>query len=225
MRALGGLGEACWGVGVAELVHRADYVIVGEDPRNVGKLMEMTIRSLSGEGSIGSATVTAISGIELALWDLLARCLNTPISTLFGGRFREKAHICRLSQGRNPGPSEPAGSLHRGSRRSSSTWMSRTPYTRDISDSTYPRRHWIEPYNRTIGSTERRWMVSCVEAVREAVGPDVMLAMDCHRKFAVPDAIQLARALEPYDLMWLEDPVLPENIDGQKHVSDSTSIP
>jgi L-alanine-DL-glutamate epimerase-like enolase superfamily enzyme len=94
-----------------------------------------------------------------------------------------------------------------------------------VSDSDHPRRHWMEPYNRTIGSAERRWMVSCVEAIRDEVGPDVMLAMDCHWKFAVPDVIQLAKALEPYDLMWLEDPVPPENIDAQKRVSDATSIP
>jgi L-alanine-DL-glutamate epimerase-like enolase superfamily enzyme len=50
-------------------------------------------------------------------------------------------------------------------------------------------------------------MVSVAAAVREAVGPEVMVALDCHWKFAVGDAIKLAQALEPYDLLWLEDPV------------------
>ncbi len=74
-----GLGEAYWGVGVAELVHKAKPLLIGENPFNVGKLYEVMIRCLSGEGSLAGATVTAISGIELALWDLIGRALNTPI--------------------------------------------------------------------------------------------------------------------------------------------------
>src|SRR5271168_1269385 len=68
-----GLGEAYWGAGVAELVHQAKPILVGEDPTNIGRLFDMMIRCLSGEGSQAGATVTAISGIEIALWDLLGR--------------------------------------------------------------------------------------------------------------------------------------------------------
>ena len=57
-----GLGEAYWGAGVAELVHKAKPVIIGEDPVNIGKIVEILIRCLSGEGSQAGATVTAISG-------------------------------------------------------------------------------------------------------------------------------------------------------------------
>jgi L-alanine-DL-glutamate epimerase-like enolase superfamily enzyme len=78
-----GLGEAYWGVGVAELVHKAAPVIIGENPHNIGKLYDMMIRCLSGEGSLAGATVTAISGIEIALWDLVGRALNTPIYNLY----------------------------------------------------------------------------------------------------------------------------------------------
>jgi L-alanine-DL-glutamate epimerase-like enolase superfamily enzyme len=68
-------------------------------------------------------------------------------------------------------------------------------------------------------------MVSIVAAVRKAVGPEIMVAMDCHWKFAVNDAILLAQALEPYDLLWLEDPIPPENIEAQRHVTHSTRTP
>ncbi|MGI8642897.1 MAG: hypothetical protein ACR2LS_02135 [Thermomicrobiales bacterium] len=77
-----GIGEAYWGVGVAELVHKAAPLLIGEDPFNVGKLYEMMTRCMSGEGSLAGATVTAISGIELALWDLVGRALKMPISTM-----------------------------------------------------------------------------------------------------------------------------------------------
>jgi L-alanine-DL-glutamate epimerase-like enolase superfamily enzyme len=62
-----GLGEAYWGAGVAELVHKAKPLIIGEDPTNIVRLLEIMIRCLSGEGSQAGATVTAISCIEIAL--------------------------------------------------------------------------------------------------------------------------------------------------------------
>ncbi len=68
-------------------------------------------------------------------------------------------------------------------------------------------------------------MVDVVRAVREAVGPEIMVAMDAHWKFGVNDAIKLAQALEPFDLLWLEDPVPPENIEAQRHVTHSTRTP
>ena len=61
--------------------------------------------------------------------------------------------------------------------------------------------------------------------MREAVGPEIMVAMDAHWKFNVNDAIKLAQALEPFDLLWLEDPVPPENIEAQRHVTHSTRTP
>ena len=90
---MSGLGEAYWGAGVAELVHQAKPLLIGQDPTNIARLFEIMVRCLSGEGSQAGATVTAISGIEIALWDLLGRTHNLPISTFFGGRFRDKIRI------------------------------------------------------------------------------------------------------------------------------------
>jgi L-alanine-DL-glutamate epimerase-like enolase superfamily enzyme len=225
-----GLGEAYWGVGVAELVHKAKPLLLGENPFNIGKLYEVMIRCLSGEGSQGGATVTAISGIEIALWDLVGRALKTPISTLFGGRFRDKIRIY--------------ADCHAGKEETPESWAERArevvdagftaikfdldaknSFTLDISDDPHPRRHWFEPFNRTIGNAELEWMVSATAAVKAAIPNDVMLAVDAHWKFSVNDAIRLAQALEPFDLLWLEDPVPPENIEAQRHVTHSTRTP
>src|SRR5215217_5344409 len=204
-----GLGEAYWGVGVAELVHRAKPLLIGENPFNIAKLYELMIRCLSGEGSQGGATVTAISGIEIALWDLVGRALNTPIYNLFGGRFRDRIRVyADCHAGTTP---EPAAYAQRAREVVAAGFTAikfdldtRNPFTGDVSDDLHPRRQWFEPFNRTIGTAERRWMVSVVEAVRDAVGPDVLVAMDCHWKFAVNDVLKLAWDLEPYDLLWRE---------------------
>jgi len=227
---LGGLGEAYWGGGVAELVHRAKTLIVGQDPVNIARLVEIMVRCLSGEGSQGGAAVSAISGIEIALWDLLGRALKTPISTFFGGRFRDKIRIyADCHAGETPDPADYAKRAREvvaaGFSAIKFDLDTPNPYTIDVSEDPHPRRQWFEPFNRAIGSEEMRWMVDVVRAVRGAVGPEIMVAMDAHWKFGVNDAIKLAQALEPFDLLWLEDPVPPENIEAQRQVTESTRTP
>lgn len=229
-KGITGLGEAYWGAGVADLVHRAKPLLIGEDPTNVGKLVFLMERSLSGEGSQAGATVTAISGIEIALWDLLGRAFETPISTFFGGRFRDKVRIyADCHAGDTP---EPASYAERAREVVAAGFSAikfdldtPNPHTIDVTEDPHYRRQWVEPYNRTIGSLEMAWMVEVTRAVREAVGPSVMIAMDAHWKFGVNDAIKLAQNLEPFDLLWLEDPVPPENIEAQRHVTHSTRTP
>lgn len=225
-----GLGEAYWGAGVNELVHALRPILIGQNPFNIGKLYEQMIRGMSGAGSLAGATVTAISGVEIALWDLVGRALGTPISTLFGGRFREAIRIyadCHAGKKHTPEAyaAKAREVVARGFTAVKFDLDVANPYTRDISDDPTPRRAWYEPYNRTISSAERDFMVSLVAAVREAMPREVMVAMDCHWKYNVPDVIKLAQALEPYDLLWLEDPVPPENIDAQAKVTASTRTP
>ena len=227
---LTGLGEAYWGAGVAELVHKAKPLLMGQDPRSINRLVEIMIRCLSGEGSQAGATVTAISGIEIALWDLLGRALGAPISTLFGGRFRDRIRIyADCHAGATPDPADYGRRAREvvdaGFTAIKFDLDTQNPYTIDISNDPHPRRRWFEPFNRTIGSREMTWMVDVVRAVRDAVGPEIMVAMDAHWKFSVNDAIKLAQALEPFDLLWLEDPVPPENIEAQRHVTHSTRTP
>jgi L-alanine-DL-glutamate epimerase-like enolase superfamily enzyme len=225
-----GLGEAYWGAGVEDLIHAAKRLIIGENPFNIARIYEKMIRGLSGAGSLAGATVTAISGIEIALWDLVGRALETPIYNLFGGQFRDKIRVYADCHCGDEGTPESDAEKARRVVAAGFTALKfdldiPNRYTRDISDDPDPRRWWYEPYNRTISTAERKFMEARVAAIREAIGPDIMLAVDCHWKYSVSDAIQLARALEPYDLLWLEDPVPPENIDALAKVAASTSTP
>ena len=225
-----GLGEAYWGAGVAELIHRAKPLLIGEDPTNIARLVFIMERSLSGEGSQGGVTVTAISGIEIALWDLMGRAHGLPISTFFGGRFREKIRIyADCHEGETHEPVEYARRacevVAAGFTAIKFDLDNANPFTLDLTDNDHSRRQWVEPFNRVIGSQELAWMVSVAKAVRDAVGPEIMVAMDAHWKFGVNDAIKLAQALEPVDLLWLEDPVPPINIEAQRFVTHSTRTP
>ena len=227
-----GLGEAYWGAGVAELVHKAKPLLIGEDPRNINKIVEMMIRCLSGEGSQAGATVTAISGIEIALWDLRRpRARHADLHPLRRPLPRPDPDLRRLPRRRDP----RSGRLRASGRgRSSAAGFTAIKFDLDTPQSLHPRHLRRSASAPAAGSSRStapsararwRWMVDVVRAVREAVGPEIMVAMDAHWKFSVNDAIKLAQALEPFDLLWLEDPVPPENIEAQRHVTHSTRTP
>jgi L-alanine-DL-glutamate epimerase-like enolase superfamily enzyme len=90
---LTGLGECYWGAGVETVVRSMRGLLVGEDPHNIDWLYQKMVRGMSGAGSTGGTTMAAISGVELALWDLKGKILNTPIYNLLGGRYRSKIRV------------------------------------------------------------------------------------------------------------------------------------
>src|SRR5262245_7682 len=94
-----GIGEAYWGPGVKDMVLRQlKPLVIGEDPLNVDKLYTKMIMMSAGAGSQSGVTVTAASGIEIALWDLAGRILETPACNLLGGRFRDRVRFYRTTQ-------------------------------------------------------------------------------------------------------------------------------
>lgn len=88
-----------------------------------------------------------------------------------------------------------------------------------------PNPYTQDTYSGTLTHAAIRFMVSLVEAVRNAVGDTVDIAFDCHWRYNVADAQRLAYELEPYGLLWLEDPVPPENVEALRRVTQSTKTP
>ncbi|MBK9165985.1 MAG: mandelate racemase/muconate lactonizing enzyme family protein [Bryobacterales bacterium] len=88
-----------------------------------------------------------------------------------------------------------------------------------------PTGHETDEYNRDLSAPEIDHMAELVAAVRDAVGPEIGLAVDCHWNYCVQAAIELARALEPYRLLWLEDPIPPQNIRAHGEVQRNTKTP
>src|ERR1044071_2994683 len=94
-----GIGEAYWGWGVKDLiVNKLKGIVVGEDPLNVDKLYTKMLMQSAGAGAIAGVTVSAASGVEIALWDLCGRILQTPVCNLLGGRFRDRVRFYRTLQ-------------------------------------------------------------------------------------------------------------------------------
>jgi L-alanine-DL-glutamate epimerase-like enolase superfamily enzyme len=102
---------------------------------------------------------------------------------------------------------------------------SETGFTALKFDLDVPNPYTRDTHSGTLTHAEVKFMASLVEAVREAVGDEIDLAFDCHWRYNVSDALRLAYELEPYGLMWLEDPVPPENIEAMRRVTQGTRTP
>ncbi len=227
-----GMGECYWGAGVETIVRRMKPLLVDEDPHNIDWLYQKMVRGMSGAGSTGGAVVAAISGIELALWDIKGQALNTPIYNLLGGRYRERIRVyADCGHGNEPTPASWAEKARQ------VVANGFTAIKFDI-DNVDPEQ-FVEPYHvgvgkwkgwlqgqqRPISRREMDLMINLVGAVREAIGPYIDLAIDCHWNYSPRDVIKLAQELEPFNLMWLEDPTPPDNIEALKRVTDRSPVP
>jgi L-alanine-DL-glutamate epimerase-like enolase superfamily enzyme len=214
-----GIGEAYHGAGVHQIAvdQRLTRALVGQDPRQVDRLFRDMQRSMSASGFYQGAVMSAISGIEIALWDLTGQACGVPIWQLLGGRFRDQI---RLYSDCHAGVEEddPA------------SWAAKAKAVEargfdalkfDID----PRPGQRDPYNRCIRNRDIAHYIEVVRSVRQALDPDTDLAIDAHWAYAPADILKLAYALEELDLLWLEDPVPPENVEAMARVKAATRTP
>lgn len=228
---LTGLGECYWGAGVETVVHRLEPILMGEDPHNIDWLYQKMIRGMSGAGSTGGTVVSAISGVELALWDIKGQALGTPIYNLLGGKYRNRIRVyADCGHGSAPTPAAWA------KRARGTVQLGFTAIKFDI-DNVDPARFgdpdhvgvggpgWLQGQQRPLSNAEMDTIVSLVGSVRDAIGSGIDLALDCHWNYDPRDVITLASELASFRLMWLEDPTPPDNIEALKRVTDRSPVP
>ncbi|WP_158542785.1 mandelate racemase/muconate lactonizing enzyme family protein [Phytoactinopolyspora halophila] len=230
---LTGVSEAHWGFGVRDAIHRFAQYLEGRDPRHVERLWREMYELVSGAAWQGS-TICAMNGIEIALWDLLGKYLGQPVWQLLGGTYRDDVRILLdLHAGesyklgdktkvgwRNPEAAyEPSAYAER-ARNAAARGFTALKFDIDI-----PTIRELDPFNHCVTPGQVDQIVEIVGAVRDAVGRDVDVAIDCHWHYNTADAIRIAKALEPFDLLWLEDPVRPENVAAMAEVTRNTATP
>jgi len=222
-----GLGECVHGGHQAIAIIR-DLAprLIGKDPFAIDALFEDTRRSLVFEGGFAGALITALTGIEIALWDLKGKALNVPIYELMGGKFRDKIRVyadCEVSPGLNMDETKRVVDeiLERGF----------TALKIDLDIFAYGHigsetEHYVKDrFNMTPNRWEHDRMVQLAEMVVAAAGPEIEVATDLHTRLDKHSAIRLARDLEHLKLMWLEEPIPPENIDTMREITAATSTP
>ncbi|MAT77539.1 hypothetical protein CMK14_20655 [Candidatus Poribacteria bacterium] len=215
-----GLGEAHPGEGITDvIVKRLKPLLVGKDPLNVEPLYHHMIDRTTGQ-SVGGTMLGAIGGVETALWDLAGKVLKVPIYQLLGGKYRDRLRLY-ADVGRGSGGIDTPQAWAQRAREGVADGYQAIKF--DIDHSADELQH--DPVNRGLSLAELDKMTALVAAVREAVGDDIDVCIDCHGLYNVRDVLLLAQRLEPFNLMFLEDPVPPENIDAMGKVTASTSIP
>jgi galactonate dehydratase len=214
-----GTGECIHGgAGVAQIVGAIKDLLVGEDPLDVDRLWEKVRRRHLFDGAMAGHLVTALTGVEIALWDLAGKALGVPVYRLLGGKFRDRI---RLYADCHAGRDESLASYATKAREVVARGFNAIKF--DIDDFRSP--HKLDRWNHSISPGELTEMVDKVATVREAIGPNVDLAIDMHGRYDTHSAIRVATALEPYGLMWLEEPVPPENVAAMREVKRSTRTP
>ncbi len=196
-----GIGESYWGWGVKDLViNKLRPIVLGEDPLNVDKLYTKMLMESAGAGAIAGVTVTAVSGIEIALWDLAGRILQTPACNLLGGRFRDRVRFYRTMPAvERPEDPQAWREQVRGAKAEKFGWTAFKFQGDGIPPKADP--DYKEPghdrYTRGLTLKDLRRIGRAMEIVRDELGPDVDFAVEAHWKYDVRDAIQMARAIEP----------------------------
>ncbi len=214
-----GNGECIHGTdGCPQIIHSFKDVLVGENPLNVDALFEKMRRSQLFNGAMAGATVTAMTGIEIALWDLAGKALGVPIYQLLGGQFRDRVRLyCDSHAGKDFSPEAYA----RRAREVVALGFDALKFDVDERHAGFRTDAW----NWHASPREVAWMAERVAAVREAVGPGIDLAIDMHGRYDIASGIAVARAMAPFDLLWLEEPVPPENIAAMREVKRCSPVP
>lgn len=173
----------------------ATRAVIGNSAFDIERLWQDMFRGEFARG--GPILNSAIGAIEMAMWDIVGKALGRPVYDLLGGRVHE-----RLSAYAN-------------------AWYGTGAGIKDIAKAAAAvkgrgyRGLKFDPFldaGRDPDYTTMKYAVDVVAAVRDAVGPEMELMVDCHGRFSPASAIQIAQALEPYRLYWYEEPTDPENV-------------
>jgi galactonate dehydratase len=191
---------------VAAAVEEYREYVVGQDPARIQHLWQLMYRQPFFRS--GAVTLSAMSAVEQALWDIKGQVAGLPVYELLGGRCHDRLKL--YANG-------PSGATAEELAESALSLVER--------GFTAMKTGVVEPVLPVQGDAVFRRAAKHIEALRDAVGEDVELAWDAHGRLTPRMAIKLARALEPYNVWFLEEPAPPENVRGLAEVARATSIP
>lgn len=206
--------------GTYHLVKMFGRRIRGENPLNVHRLFEQIRRSGFFEGAQSGMFIAVLSAVETALWDLAGKVLGVPVYQLLGGKFRDRIRVymdTALYQYQRPTPEQFAEVAK------AAADDGFTAIKFDLDQGNDPNKY--DRFNWTASPAEIQRMEDQIAAAREAVGPNVDICADMHGRYDAATAQLVAKRMEPYNLMWLEEPIPAENVEAYQHITHSTSTP
>ena len=205
--------------GNVPLIRSFAGMLIGQDPLNIEAAFERIRTSGIFAGAQSGVYVTALTGVETALWDIAGKALGLPVYQLLGGKVRDRVRVYCDSGGRDMIPGNEGSKA----RIKQIQDMGFTGAKLDIDDARDPAR--FDRVNWTANNAEVDRMVASVAFTRESYGKNMDIAVDMHGRYDAGTAKRVAKEMEPFRLMWLEEPVPPDNIDAMRDVRASTQTP
>lgn len=206
-----GWGEASLGtneMALEGMIQDLKRLVLGRNPLEIEKFLFETYRDMYWKG--GPVLMSAISGIEIALWDIAGKFHNMPVSAFFGGKLRDRLPIY------------------------ANAWFIRAREPEEFAQKAkqtvalgIKALKW-DPFgasHMTITRGQMEHSVAIVSAVRDAVGSYTELLIECHGRFHPATAVEISKELAPFGIKFMEEPCPPDNFDSTKWVHDHAAVP
>ena len=194
------------------LLHDLAPFLIGRDPFHIRHFTQAIYRDVAIKRG-GLDLYCALSGLEIALWDIVGKALGTPVRNMLGGPVRGRIRCYGHLVAQDDGLTGPAGLARR------------ALHTLELGYSAIKFDPFPGPWQTWVERDVERTAVENVAAVREAVGPTVDILIEVHRRLAPRHAIHVANAIAKYDPFWFEEPTPAENLDATAEVRQKISIP
>jgi len=178
-------------------------LLIGRDPFDNAVIWDSLYNRTRDQGRRGP-TISALSAIDIALWDIKGKAMAQPVHKLLGGAFRRKALVYAT------GLYQPQ----------------HVPSIKDalVEEALGYKKAGFSAMKLKIGYETTAGDLELVRTIREAIGNDVLLMVDANHAYNASEAIQFAYLMEPYNIHWFEEPVPPEDIDGYIEIKQKTKI-
>ncbi len=190
-----------------------DPFVIGTDPFDTEKLWDRLYSSTHSFRHPGIVSTQVVAAFEMACWDIVGKALSQPVYNLLGGVYNEKVRTYTyIYEWHRPEPPEKAGEAAARLAEKGFTAVKLDPIS-------------LVPAPRDISLVELRYVDAVMKSIRDAVGDKVDILMGTHGQLNTHSAIRFAKVLEPYNPLWFEEPVPPENMDEMARVAQHTTIP
>lgn len=192
----------------------------GKDPRQIEHIWTSLHRRVTWTG--GAVTMSAISAIDLALWDIKGKALGVPVYELVGGKVRDRVQLYANGwfTGERPSAHGPREGVT-----GEQAWFAEK--AKGVVEQGF-RCLKLYPFSGTPQAITPEWLsrgVGIVQAVRDAVGPNIEIGIDVRARLNSWSAKRAAQQLEPFNIAWLEEPILFDNADAMVEFARSVNVP
>jgi len=205
---ISGVGEAFFvggPISIAANIIKDAYapLLIGRDPFDTSVIWDELYNRTRDQGRRGP-TISAISAIDIALWDIKGKALRQPVHKLLGGTYRNRAKVY-------------------------ATGLYQPQHVPNVTDALVEealgyKKAGFSAMKLKVGYESLAGDIALVKAIRKAIGNDLNLMVDANHAYNAGEALQFIRAIEPHNIYWLEEPVPPEDIDGYIEVKNKSNI-